>query len=100
MCLLIAKQENTVVGYVYGYIQDNGDVKKDVVCVLDALYVLEEHRKKGIGSQLVFEFKKWAKLKNAKYIELKVCDQNKNALKLYNFFGFKVNKLVMSCTLD
>lgn len=100
VCLLIAKQENTVVGYVYGYVQDNGDTKKYVVCVLDALYVLEEHRKKGIGSQLVFEFKKWAKLKNAKYMELKVCDQNKNALKLYNFFGFKVNKFVMSCTLD
>lgn len=46
VCLLIAKQENTVVGYVYGYVQDNGDTKKDVVCVLDALYVLEEYRKK------------------------------------------------------
>lgn len=97
LCLLIAKQKKEVVGYIYGYVQDNGDAKKDVVCVLDALYVIEEHRKKGIGSKLFLEFKKWSETKNAKYIELKVCTKNKDAVKLYESFGFIVNKYIMNC---
>lgn len=97
VCLLIANYENNAVGYIYGYVQDNGDAKKDVVCVLDALYVLEEYRKKGIGSGLISEFKKWVKRKNAKYIELKVCNENKEAIKLYESFGFITNKFIMNC---
>lgn len=59
ICLYVAKYENEIIGYIYGYIQNNGDTVKNTVCTLDALYVLEEYRNKGVATELVNSFIKW-----------------------------------------
>lgn len=93
--LYIAESENNTVGYIYGYVQNNGDAKKDVVCVLDALYVLKEYRNNGIATKLIDSFLKWCKDKDAHYIELKVCNPNLDAIKLYKKFRFVNTKMIM-----
>lgn len=99
ICLLIAKKNNKIVGYIYGYIQNNGDAKIDKVAVIDALFVKENARKSGIAQKLINEFKKWAYDLKIKYIELKVCKDNMNAINLYEKMGFVTNKLIMSMEL-
>lgn len=95
VALYVANLNDNIIGYIYGYVQNNGDAKKNIVTVLDALYVLEDFRKKGVGAKLVDSFIKWSLDKNAKYIELKVCDQNKDAIELYSKFNFIQKKIIM-----
>lgn len=95
VCLLVASMENKSVGYIYGYVQNNGDAKKDTVCTLDALFVLENYRNLGVATKLIENFINWSKEKKAHYIELKVCNLNEKAIKLYEKFNFAANKIIM-----
>lgn len=96
ICLYVAKYENEIIGYIYGYIQNNGDTVKNTVCTLDALYVLEECRNKGVATELVNSFIKWCENNNAYYVELKVCNLNKEAMQLYEKFDFLSKKTIMT----
>ncbi len=96
VCLLVAKENNFVTGYLYGYIENNGDTYINLVGVLDALYVREEYRCKGVATKLIKEFKLWSIKHNAKEIEVKVLNDNINAINLYKENGFKENKTIMN----
>lgn len=100
ICLYAAKYQNKIIGYIYGYIQNNGDAKKNIVCTLDALYVLEEYRNKGVATELVNSFIKWSRNKGAHYIELKVCNLNKEAINLYKKFDFFETKIIMTKNME
>lgn len=100
VCLLVAKNGETILGYIYGYIQNNGDAKIEKVSCLDALYVEEDVRKNKIGDKLIDEFKKWSHTVGAKYIELKVCLENEKALNLYKKKGFEETKTIMCLNLE
>lgn len=95
VCLLVAKNNEDIIGYLYGYVQNNGDSKIDKVSVLDALYVEEDFRRLGIGVKLINTFKKWSSKLGIKYVELKVCKENINAINLYEKMGFVENKIIM-----
>lgn len=96
VCLLVAKENNFVTGYLYGYIENNGDTYINLVGVLDALYVREEYRCKGVATKLIKEFKLWSIKHNAKEIEVKVLNDNINAINLYRKIGFKNVKTIMN----
>lgn len=95
-CCLIAEYNGKIIGYLYGFVQNNGNIYINIITQLDAMFVDNEYRKLGIGNALIGEFKKWSKEKNAKYIELKVCNNNDNAISLYKKNGFKNAKTIMS----
>ena len=59
VCLLVAKEKEHIIGYIYGYVQNNGDAKIDTVSVLDALYVEQDYRRLGVGIKLIDAFKNW-----------------------------------------
>ena len=82
-------------GYVYGFIQDNGQVFNKRIAQLEAIFVKEEYRGKGIAKRLIQEFTKWAKEQGASLMELSVCKENDNAVNLYKNYGFKENKLIL-----
>lgn len=94
-CLLVAKINNKIIGYLYGFIL-NSDIDIELKCQLDALYVEEEYRKLGVANSLISEFINWSKLKQVKFVELKVCNENINAINLYKKYGFKDIKTIMS----
>ncbi len=98
-CIIVAECNNHLVGYLYGYMQNIGDAYLSPVAQLEAMFVNEENRNNGIGNELIKEFKRWATNKNAKYIELKVCNDNKPAIELYQKNGFKNIKSIMSIDL-
>lgn len=82
--VLVAVINDKIIGYLFGYILNNGDAYLEKSSKLEALYVLEEYRNMGVASSLIKEFKTWSKSMNAKYMEVQVLNNNKNAIKLYS----------------
>ena len=64
------------------------------------LYVLKEYRNNGVATELINSFIKWSKEKNAYYIDLKVCNLNENAIKIYKKFGFYETKVIMTKNME
>ena len=82
--------DNDIAGYIFIKITDpikNSEIYKEAM--IDALYVEEEYRNKGIATSLIEKAKEYAKSMDAKKISISVISINENALKLYRKVGFK-----------
>lgn len=93
--ILFAQIEEKIIGYIYGFILENGDTTKEKVGQIDALYIEEEYRNMKIGNKLITKFIEWAKEQNVKIIEISVFDTNTKAKKLYTKKNFKQIKTTM-----
>ncbi len=91
--ILVAEEDNNIVGYIYGYIT-NDEVSKRT-SVLDALYVESKYRNKGIADKLINYFKKWVSDNNIDIIDVNVCSNNIKAKNLYKKHNFKIIKETM-----
>lgn len=98
-CIFVAVNKNKIIGYLFGYILNNGDAYLEKTSKLEALYVLEDFRNNGIATKLINEFKSWSVDNGIKYMEVQVLNNNESAYKLYSkekFMPFKstlLNKL-------
>ena len=92
--LLVATLNNEIVAFLFGYTIE-ALVYTNRKAVLDALYVLPDHRKHGIASLLIDNFKKWCMQQNITNLELTVFSNNINALSLYKNHGFEIEKYTM-----
>ena len=63
--ILVAKSANQILGYVYGFIQDNGQVFNVKIAQLDSIFVKKEYRGRCIAKSLIQEFTKWAREQDA-----------------------------------
>ena len=93
--IFVARDNDIVLGYVYGFIQDNGSLYNNKVAQLDALFVKEQYRGNGIARSLIREFINWARGKEVAYVELSVCKDNANAISLYENEGFSIDKICL-----
>ena len=93
--ILVARDNDTILGYVYGFIQDNGNLFNNKIAKLDALFVKEQYRGNGIARSLIREFINWARENKVAYIELSVCKDNTNAINLYKNEGFNIDKICL-----
>lgn len=93
--IFVARDNDIVLGYVYGFIQDNGSLYNNKVAQLDALFVKEQYRGNGIARSLTKEFINWAEEKGVASIELSVCKDNTNAISLYENEGFYIDKILL-----
>ena len=98
-CILVAEVENKIIGYLFGYIKDNGDAYINKVARLEAMFIEEDYRQRGIGNDLIAAFKKWAIKQKVSYIELSVCNNNNQAISIYKKNGFKDTKTIMELDL-
>ncbi len=87
--LIVGEEENEVKGYLYGYLKESDATYKYKVAKLDALYILDNWRNKGLAKALIAYFKDWCITKNVDIIEVNVCTQNKKAKNLYEQLNFK-----------
>ena len=87
--LMVAKESNETIGFLYGYI----DLKKGTklpVANLSFLYVKSEHRNKKVATNLIDAFFEELKANNIKIVEVKSFENNIAAKKLYSKYGFDV----------
>ena len=87
--ILVAKIEDKIIGYIYGYIRSDNKIKKELEAHIESLYIEEAYRNNKIGTNLLKEFIKIVKIKNAKYITIENKYSNKIASNLYTNLGFK-----------
>ena len=93
---LIAEISGELIGYImckteYGFsnFKKLGFVKKGHVV---SVAVIDEHRGKGIGSELVNESLKGVKMRQCGEMYLEVRCSNNDAVKLYEKLGFSINQ--------
>jgi len=93
---LIAEISGELIGYImckteYGFsnFKKLGFVKKGHVV---SVAVIDEHRGKGIGSELVNESLKGVKMRQCGEMYLEVRCSNTDAVKLYEKLGFSINQ--------
>lgn len=98
--VLVATCQSEIVGYLFGYIIDDGNTYLVKKAKLDALYVISKHRSQGIGANLIKEFKNWCLNNSVKTIEVTVLKNNKTAENLYIQNGFQDYKKSLIAVID
>lgn len=83
---------DSLVGYIYAYETVSNNLKG---LFIDGLYVESEYRNQGIAKQLINEVVLEAENREAKFIDIKVMNNNEIAKKLYNSLDFNVFKVMM-----
>ena len=93
--IYIAKIKNKIVGYIIVDIKekDNGLIRYRKILCIDTLCIDEKFRCQGIGTKLLEFAKKLGKEKNCTDMHLTVNPNNKNAIKVYESFGMKVQNI-------
>jgi len=66
---------------------------------MDDLYVREQYRGKGIGSQLINKVISLAKTEDCNRLRWQVSNWNHPAIKFYESLGAEINKTEMNCDL-
>lgn len=93
--IYIARLENKIVGYIIIDIKekDNGFMRYRKILSIDTLCIDEKFRRQGIGTKMLEFAKRLGKEKNCTDMHLNVNPNNKNAIKVYENFGMKVNNI-------
>lgn len=96
--IIVAKMQNNIVGYVTFNIQEKNNpiMRYRKQLQIEAICVDENNRCKCIGTELLKHLKNIAKEKNCTDMYLTVNEENINAIKLYEKFGFKVKSIAYS----
>jgi len=96
--ILVAKLQGEIVGYITFSIQEknNPSMRYRKQLQIDAICVDEKNRNKGIGTAILQYTKEFGKEINCTDMYLTVNEENENAIKIYEKFGFKVKSIAYS----
>ena len=88
--VIVAVLKGEVVGYLCGSITEGEFFRKiGKVAELENTFVLEEHRRKGIGTKLFRRFLDWCRARGVERVKVYAYSDNKNAISFYRKNGFK-----------
>ena len=93
--IYIAKVDKEIVGYIIFNIKEkeNSSMRYRKQLNIDAICVDERYRGKGIGTKILESIKEIAKTRGCTDLYLTVNQENENAIKVYEKFGFKVKNI-------
>ena len=93
--IYIAKVDKEIVGYIIFNIKEkeNPSMRYRKQLNIDAICVDERYRGKGIGTKILESIKEIAKTKGCTDLYLTVNQENENAIRVYEKFGFKVKNI-------
>lgn len=89
---------NPIAGLWMGSAVDQGTGERQAHILL--LYVMPEHRRKGIGAALVRYAETWAKMRGDRQIGLQVFEINLPAMSLYRALGYETQSHWMTKSID
>lgn len=86
----VAVLNNQVVASGYARIEQSRRtyIKYEKYAYLGFMYVVPEHRGKGVINKIIDHLKAWAEAQNLDELRLEVYDKNENAIKAYEKIGF------------
>jgi len=96
--IFVAKIEDEIVGYITINIKEknNPSMRYRKQLQIEAICVDEKNRGKGIGTELLKYAKKHGKENECTDVYLTVNEENENAIRVYEEFGFKVKSIAYS----
>lgn len=99
--LLVAEVKNEIIGSGYARIEKaKRYVKHDSYAYLGFMYVLPEHRGKGINKKIIHALKSWAHSQYVTELYLEVYFNNISAIKAYEKIGFSKHMVKMRLNVD
>ncbi len=99
--LVVAELNGKLVGSGYARIEKSKPyLKHQNHAYLGFMYLLPDHRGKGINKQIIEHLKNWAKLQNVKEMRLDVYFNNIPAIKAYEKIGFSKHMIEMRFNMD
>lgn len=97
----VAEINNKIIASGYARIDKSKPfLKHENHAYLGFMYVLPEHRGKGINKQIIDHLKNWAASQNIKEFRLEVYYDNDSAIKAYEKVGFSRYSLEMRYNLN
>jgi ribosomal protein S18 acetylase RimI-like enzyme len=93
----VAQINDKIVGYVFGFIEKDAYGSRGYI---EDIFVTKDAQGKGIASMLKDKFLEILKKKKVKYCRIDVNPENKKAIKVYQRWGFKIDKYRMSLKLE
>ena len=95
-CVLIAEVDNKIIGYSAGGLTKGENYRNlPLVAEVENIFILEDYRNIGVGTQLYQKFIEWCKSKNVKSVRVAASVQNKQAISFYQEKGFKDYTLIL-----
>lgn len=96
--IYVAKLQKDIIGYVTFSIVEktNPSMRYRKQINIDAICIDEKYRGNGIGTQLLEHLKTMGKEQGCTDMYLTVNQENENAIKVYEKFGFKVKSIAYS----
>jgi GNAT superfamily N-acetyltransferase len=92
--VLVVRRGNVTVGYLAGYIADVSPTRfPGLHAVLRSLYVLPDHRGRGVAGQLTEAFVSWARDRGCVQVGVDCYLANEPARRLYERHGFLAQSL-------
>lgn len=87
--IIVYEDNNVIKGFSKFFIfVGRNDMERNKMCVIERLAADEEYESCRIRTQLLEWIKKYAEKCNCNSIDLRVCYENYDAVKLYSSFGF------------
>lgn len=87
--VLIAKDNDNIIGYVYVQITSTeNSLMQNKEALIDGLFIDSKYRGKGISKMLMSKAEEWAKKNNVKYLYVNVLEDNTKAIGLYRKLNF------------
>ena len=94
--LVATDLEENIIAYFIGGINEVEDYRAPATNGEgETMYVAEEFRGKGIGTNFMKMFEDWAKLKGVKRLRLVASSLNERALNVYKKEGYKIMDVVL-----
>lgn len=95
-CAFVAYENNEVIGYLVGGLSEKGSCRVlPVFAELENMFVLENIRSKGVGTQLFNAFIDWCKSKNVKRLRVIASSMNVRAIEFYKKNGLEEYDLIL-----
>lgn len=96
--IFVAKIKDEIVGYITFNIKEknNPSMRYRKQLQIEAICVDEKNRGKGMGKILLNKVKEFGKENDCTDLYLTVNEENENAIKIYEEFGFKVKSIAYS----
>jgi ribosomal protein S18 acetylase RimI-like enzyme len=99
--LVVAELNNKIIGTGYARLETSKHyLKHSTHAYLGFMYLLPEHRGKGINKEILDALKTWIRSQNITELRLEVYHDNIPAIKAYEKFGFEKHILEMRLDLE
>ena len=98
--VFIGIDNNKIVGYLAGSLNIENSYVTKTLAEIDNMYVSEEYRRSGLGTNLITKFKEYCKEFDIQEIKVTASSKNCNAIKFYKKNGFEDFEYTLKMKLD